>query len=505
MADDLKPLLAEMKRTNAGVQKLVDQGIEDDTPKSLLAGNIFEILNAQMLFAKEKKLIQETFDPKSDIVKDRQQLITGSLVEPLNKEANQSVKFVRGLESLGLAIIKFSQIGVEQLKLDAEYNSQQLAKLNDFSKELVELEGSTKQQTLDLIGNDNKSKSKEKENIKEEGDAQRTFFQTLGDSFTSGFKGLQKGISGLTDSLIGKVGFATVLIAFSSFLISKFPALAEAFGKVVMAIINLFKDAGKLFSGEMGIGEFLRDNFLTLIGLGLFAFKNAIFTFFKTKLVAFVKTKFAAILLAAKGGLTAAIMPVIGAITGLLLKFVAIPYAIIKGVMGFFEGYSKRLSEGGGFFTSLIAGLQGAIGGVFEAIGNILDIIVGFVFDMFGGAEFYEENIAKPIRNLFQSLKDLFTIDFDSIGNYFSGLFSGDAEAKYMGGAVAAGSPYIVGEKGPELFVPGASGSILPNGGMGGGAPIIVTNNNVSAPTNNSSHQHSNVSITDNQQEITGL
>ena len=74
-----------------------------------------------------------------------------------------------------------------------------------------------------------------------------------------------------------------------------------------------------------------------------------------------------------------------------------------------------------------------------------------------------------------------------------------------MGGAVASGTPYIVGEKGPELFVPGASGSIIPNGGMGGGAPIIVTNNNVSAPTNTHSHQHSNVSITDNQQEITGL
>jgi hypothetical protein len=37
------------------------------------------------------------------------------------------------------------------------------------------------------------------------------------------------------------------------------------------------------------------------------------------------------------------------------------------------------------------------------------------------------------------------------------------------GGPVGAGSAYMVGEKGPELFVPGSSGSIVPNGAMGGG------------------------------------
>jgi hypothetical protein len=37
------------------------------------------------------------------------------------------------------------------------------------------------------------------------------------------------------------------------------------------------------------------------------------------------------------------------------------------------------------------------------------------------------------------------------------------------GGPVGAGNSYVVGEKGPELFVPGSSGSIVPNGAMGGG------------------------------------
>ena len=41
------------------------------------------------------------------------------------------------------------------------------------------------------------------------------------------------------------------------------------------------------------------------------------------------------------------------------------------------------------------------------------------------------------------------------------------------GGPVSGGSPYIVGEKGPELFVPGSSGNIVPNHAMGG-ANIVV-------------------------------
>ena len=41
------------------------------------------------------------------------------------------------------------------------------------------------------------------------------------------------------------------------------------------------------------------------------------------------------------------------------------------------------------------------------------------------------------------------------------------------GGPVSSGSPYIVGEKGPELFVPNSSGNIVPNHEMGG-ANVVV-------------------------------
>lgn len=43
-----------------------------------------------------------------------------------------------------------------------------------------------------------------------------------------------------------------------------------------------------------------------------------------------------------------------------------------------------------------------------------------------------------------------------------------------LGGAVTAGAPYLVGEHGPELFVPDLGGRIIPNGQLAGGPNVTV-------------------------------
>ncbi len=48
------------------------------------------------------------------------------------------------------------------------------------------------------------------------------------------------------------------------------------------------------------------------------------------------------------------------------------------------------------------------------------------------------------------------------IADWFGGLF------KAEGGPVSAGQPYVVGERGPEWFVPGVSGAVVPNAGTNG-------------------------------------
>jgi len=57
-----------------------------------------------------------------------------------------------------------------------------------------------------------------------------------------------------------------------------------------------------------------------------------------------------------------------------------------------------------------------------------------------------------------------------------SGFFSPTAPAKGLaiGGAVQAGRPYMVGERGAEMFVPNQSGAIVPNDRLGGRNGVIV-------------------------------
>jgi hypothetical protein len=55
-------------------------------------------------------------------------------------------------------------------------------------------------------------------------------------------------------------------------------------------------------------------------------------------------------------------------------------------------------------------------------------------------------------------------------GSLMRGLFG-----RASGGRVTGGSPYMVGERGPELFVPGSTGGIISNGGLAGSGSVNVT------------------------------
>ena len=64
-----------------------------------------------------------------------------------------------------------------------------------------------------------------------------------------------------------------------------------------------------------------------------------------------------------------------------------------------------------------------------------------------------------------------------------TGLFGGSKIGKFLGfangGRPPVGRPSIVGEKGPELFIPKTSGTIIPNNQIGGAGGGIVNNINV--------------------------
>jgi hypothetical protein len=95
------------------------------------------------------------------------------------------------------------------------------------------------------------------------------------------------------------------------------------------------------------------------------------------------------------------------------------------------------------------------------------------------------DGLAKDIARIF--LRKQVTEPLGNMASQFFGsmdlssIFSGFGGARAGGGPVAGGTAYLVGEQGPELFVPGSSGGIIPNGALGGGGVNVTIINQTPA------------------------
>jgi hypothetical protein len=95
------------------------------------------------------------------------------------------------------------------------------------------------------------------------------------------------------------------------------------------------------------------------------------------------------------------------------------------------------------------------------------------------------QTITTPLANAASALLQPIT---SGLGNFFGGLFrspvaaGGGNPALPFGGPRAAGGPvnpgywYMVGERGPEAFIPHVAGAIAPNGAMGGTTIVMNIN-----------------------------
>ena len=107
------------------------------------------------------------------------------------------------------------------------------------------------------------------------------------------------------------------------------------------------------------------------------------------------------------------------------------------------------------------------------------------------------DDISDAFQNLLDSiLRSLTNLFAQSLFQKFLGMFLGMGTgydlpagfspsslipdtvpiARAIGGPVSMGSPYIVGERGPELFIPSTSGNIIPNGKIGANVQVNVIN-----------------------------
>lgn len=108
-----------------------------------------------------------------------------------------------------------------------------------------------------------------------------------------------------------------------------------------------------------------------------------------------------------------------------------------------------------------------------QAARNMQDAFANFLFNPFdGGVKGMLRGFIDAIRQMLAQAAAAKVFDalrgMTSGSTGFFGSIIGSLLGRASGGPVANGQPYIVGERGPELFVPGASGNIVPNHAMGG-------------------------------------
>ena len=108
-----------------------------------------------------------------------------------------------------------------------------------------------------------------------------------------------------------------------------------------------------------------------------------------------------------------------------------------------------------------------AVGGILSGLISGFSTLVGLI-----------NGVVSGIRSMIDLVRNNPLVE--GIAGVISNVFGG---GRASGGPVMAGTTYLVGEKGPELFTPSTSGSIIPNNAMGGsGTTINLTVNGAIDP-----------------------
>ena len=131
---------------------------------------------------------------------------------------------------------------------------------------------------------------------------------------------------------------------------------------------------------------------------------------------------------------------------------------------------SKAMGES---FSDSFKGIVDGTITVQDAFRNMLNRIADFFLDT--AAQMAANQLQRSLLGLFGNMFNFSTKPMNDIQGYSGG------PPKYAanGGPVGMRNPYIVGERGPELFVPNQSGNIIPNhdlAGVGGGSISVVVN-----------------------------
>jgi hypothetical protein len=120
-----------------------------------------------------------------------------------------------------------------------------------------------------------------------------------------------------------------------------------------------------------------------------------------------------------------------------------------------------------------------------EELNNSFDAIGQSVSNSFKGmltgAMSFKDAMKGIISAVIDELWKLFVVQqiVGVVKSAMGSVFGVQVPGKAIGGSVGKNRPYMVGEQGPELFIPGGSGTIIPNRNLssngGGGNPINIS------------------------------
>ena len=97
-----------------------------------------------------------------------------------------------------------------------------------------------------------------------------------------------------------------------------------------------------------------------------------------------------------------------------------------------------------------------------ELARGVADIFASSMQDAVKGLIDGTKSLNDVMSDMLGKLADLFlNMAFSQLGGGMGNLFTDLLKPRAMGGPVNAGQPYLVGEQGPELVVPAASGNVI--------------------------------------------
>jgi len=161
-------------------------------------------------------------------------------------------------------------------------------------------------------------------------------------------------------------------------------------------------------------------------------------------------------------------------------KFTMVKDAVTVAITAIVEWFTKRFDEFTTTWSGIWENIKTIFTNVWDGIKAVAEASIKWITDGLNVLMSPVNNLINSLNTIISLAKTVMSTVGSAVGSAVSTIVSRGSSitGKASGGSVSGGTPYLIGENGPELFVPGRSGTIIPNGsfaaaGAGGNNFVI--------------------------------